>query len=135
MNRSRLGCQIEMCKDLDGITVRIPSATRNLRVDGMYCLKMEVYIYICIYLHVVYRIQANSSLNVIIKQYLSIHRNSSLQISGPCFTTFFDLYCRVQHFIGNGIEYRQRIPTLDTYEWMIVWEFAVLIRFDTVDVH
>ncbi|ORX56349.1 ferredoxin [Hesseltinella vesiculosa] len=31
---SRLGCQIEMCKDLDGITVRIPSATRNLRVDG-----------------------------------------------------------------------------------------------------
>lgn len=33
--RSRLGCQIEMVKDLDGITVRIPSATRNLRVDGM----------------------------------------------------------------------------------------------------
>ncbi|KAG2192809.1 hypothetical protein INT46_011565 [Mucor plumbeus] len=31
---SRLGCQIEMVKDLDGITVRIPSATRNLRVDG-----------------------------------------------------------------------------------------------------
>lgn len=31
---SRLGCQIEMNKDLDGITVRIPSATRNLRVDG-----------------------------------------------------------------------------------------------------
>lgn len=45
MNRSRLGCQIEMCEDLDGITVRIPSATRNLRVDGMYCLKMGVYIY------------------------------------------------------------------------------------------
>jgi hypothetical protein len=31
---SRLGCQVEMCEDLDGITVRIPSATRNLRVDG-----------------------------------------------------------------------------------------------------
>ncbi|KAI7896288.1 2Fe-2S ferredoxin-type domain-containing protein [Mucor mucedo] len=31
---SRLGCQIEMNKDLDDITVRIPSATRNLRVDG-----------------------------------------------------------------------------------------------------
>ncbi|CAO3598881.1 unnamed protein product [Absidia cylindrospora] len=31
---SRLGCQIEMTEDLDGITVRIPSATRNLRVDG-----------------------------------------------------------------------------------------------------
>lgn len=35
-NRSRLGCQIEMVKDLDGITVRIPSATRNLRVDGKF---------------------------------------------------------------------------------------------------
>lgn len=32
--RSRLGCQIEMNEELDGITVRIPSATRNLRVDG-----------------------------------------------------------------------------------------------------
>jgi hypothetical protein len=32
--RSRLGCQIFMNKDLDDITVRIPSATRNLRVDG-----------------------------------------------------------------------------------------------------
>ncbi|KAI8336170.1 2Fe-2S ferredoxin-type domain-containing protein [Chlamydoabsidia padenii] len=31
---SRLGCQVEMNQDLDGITVRIPSATRNLRVDG-----------------------------------------------------------------------------------------------------
>lgn len=133
MNRSRLGCQIEMCEDLDGITVRIPSATRNLRVDGMYCLKMEVYI--CIYLHVVYRIQANSPLNVIIKQYLSIHRNSSLAISGPCFTTFFDLCCRIRHFIGNGIGYRQRIPTLHTYEWTILREFAVLFRFDTVDIH
>lgn len=33
--RSRLGCQVAMNKDLDGITVRIPSATRNLRVDGI----------------------------------------------------------------------------------------------------
>lgn len=33
-NRSRLGCQVFMNKDLDDITVRIPSATRNLRVDG-----------------------------------------------------------------------------------------------------
>ncbi|KAI8362795.1 2Fe-2S ferredoxin-type domain-containing protein [Blakeslea trispora] len=31
---SRLGCQVEMNDELDGITVRIPSATRNLRVDG-----------------------------------------------------------------------------------------------------
>lgn len=31
---SRLGCQIKATKDLDGITVRIPSATRNFAVDG-----------------------------------------------------------------------------------------------------
>ncbi|KAI8986545.1 2Fe-2S ferredoxin-type domain-containing protein [Pilobolus umbonatus] len=31
---SRLGCQIEMSKEFDGLTVQIPSATRNLRVDG-----------------------------------------------------------------------------------------------------
>lgn len=34
LNRSRLGCQIQMCKELDGLTVTIPSATRNMRVDG-----------------------------------------------------------------------------------------------------
>ncbi|KAJ3413747.1 hypothetical protein HDV05_007650 [Chytridiales sp. JEL 0842] len=28
---SRLGCQVEMCKELDGMTVRIPSATRNVK--------------------------------------------------------------------------------------------------------
>ncbi|CAB4443011.1 unnamed protein product [Rhizophagus irregularis] len=31
---SRLGCQIVMRKDLDGITVTIPSATRNMRLEG-----------------------------------------------------------------------------------------------------
>ncbi|CAM0142630.1 mitochondrial matrix iron-sulfur protein [Umbelopsis sp. WA50703] len=31
---SRLGCQIAMNKDLDGLTVKMPSATRNMRVDG-----------------------------------------------------------------------------------------------------
>lgn len=31
---SRLGCQVKLCKELDGIKVRIPSATRNLAVDG-----------------------------------------------------------------------------------------------------
>ncbi|KAI9283420.1 2Fe-2S ferredoxin-type domain-containing protein [Sporodiniella umbellata] len=31
---SRLGCQVEMCKELDGLSVTIPSATRNMRVDG-----------------------------------------------------------------------------------------------------
>ncbi|KAI9216897.1 2Fe-2S ferredoxin-type domain-containing protein [Blastocladiella britannica] len=31
---SRLGCQVVMCKELDGIRVRIPSVTRNMAVDG-----------------------------------------------------------------------------------------------------
>lgn len=32
--RSRLGCQILASKELDGLVVRIPSATRNMAVDG-----------------------------------------------------------------------------------------------------
>ena len=31
---SRLGCQILAAKELDGMKVRIPSATRNFAVDG-----------------------------------------------------------------------------------------------------
>ena len=31
---SRLGCQIELSPDTDGITVTLPSATRNMAVDG-----------------------------------------------------------------------------------------------------
>ncbi|KAJ1994314.1 mitochondrial matrix iron-sulfur protein [Dimargaris cristalligena] len=31
---SRLGCQVVMTKDLDGLVVRMPSATRNMAVDG-----------------------------------------------------------------------------------------------------
>lgn len=30
---SRLGCQIRMTEDLDGLTVTLPSATRNMMVD------------------------------------------------------------------------------------------------------
>lgn len=32
--RSRLGCQVHVTKDLDGMTVKLPSATRNMYVDG-----------------------------------------------------------------------------------------------------
>lgn len=32
--RSRLGCQVIATKDIDGIHVRIPGATRNFAVDG-----------------------------------------------------------------------------------------------------
>jgi len=28
---SRLGCQVQMSKELDGLVVRLPSATRNLQ--------------------------------------------------------------------------------------------------------
>jgi ferredoxin len=31
METSRLGCQVEMSKELDGLTVRLPTATRNLQ--------------------------------------------------------------------------------------------------------
>ena len=32
--RSRLGCQVKLTKELDGITATLPSATRNMFVDG-----------------------------------------------------------------------------------------------------
>ena len=31
---SRLGCQVQLTKDLDGITITLPAATRNMFVDG-----------------------------------------------------------------------------------------------------
>ena len=31
---SRLGCQVKVTKELDGMTVTLPSATRNMFVDG-----------------------------------------------------------------------------------------------------
>ncbi|KAI5475000.1 hypothetical protein MNV49_002124 [Pseudohyphozyma bogoriensis] len=31
---SRLGCQVKVTKEMDGTTITLPSATRNLRVDG-----------------------------------------------------------------------------------------------------
>ncbi len=34
VSRSRLGCQVIASKDIDGIRVRIPGATRNFAVDG-----------------------------------------------------------------------------------------------------
>lgn len=33
---SRLGCQVQLTKDLDGMIVTLPSATRNMFVDGRY---------------------------------------------------------------------------------------------------
>lgn len=31
---SRLGCQVKVTPDLDGMVVKLPSATRNMFVDG-----------------------------------------------------------------------------------------------------
>ncbi len=31
---SRLGCQVKMTKELDGLQARLPTATRNMAVDG-----------------------------------------------------------------------------------------------------
>lgn len=33
---SRLGCQVKLSKELDGMTCTLPSATRNMFVDGVY---------------------------------------------------------------------------------------------------
>jgi hypothetical protein len=33
---SRLGCQVVLTRDLDGITATLPSATRNMFVDGKH---------------------------------------------------------------------------------------------------
>uniref|UniRef100_A0A6B2LTH3 2Fe-2S ferredoxin-type domain-containing protein n=1 Tax=Arcella intermedia TaxID=1963864 RepID=A0A6B2LTH3_9EUKA len=33
-DKSRLGCQVLLTKELDGITLRLPRATRNMAVDG-----------------------------------------------------------------------------------------------------
>jgi 2Fe-2S ferredoxin len=30
---SRLGCQIKLTRELDGLEVRLPAATRNMQVD------------------------------------------------------------------------------------------------------
>ena len=31
---SRLGCQVKLTRDMDGISATLPSATRNMFVDG-----------------------------------------------------------------------------------------------------
>ena len=33
---SRLGCQVRLTRELDGMTATLPSATRNMFVDGTY---------------------------------------------------------------------------------------------------
>ena len=38
---SRLGCQIKVNKDMDGMTVRLPSATRNFYVDKTTIASIE----------------------------------------------------------------------------------------------
>jgi len=35
---SRLGCQVKLTKELDGMTATLPAATRNMFVDGAMSL-------------------------------------------------------------------------------------------------
>ena len=47
--RSRLGCQVKMTPELDGMKATLPSATRNMFVDGkpmpfyVYSLRSELH--------------------------------------------------------------------------------------------
>lgn len=38
--RSRLGCQVKLTKELDGMIATLPSATRNMYVDGESSLSL-----------------------------------------------------------------------------------------------
>ena len=40
---SRLGCQVKLTKDLDGMTATLPSATRNMFVDGTCIFSYQLY--------------------------------------------------------------------------------------------
>lgn len=44
LRRSRLGCQVKLTKELDGITATLPAATRNFFVDGKsfsFCIQFS----------------------------------------------------------------------------------------------
>ena len=46
---SRLGCQIVLTKQLEGMRIRLPKATKNFYVDGTIqcvCVCVCVYVYI-----------------------------------------------------------------------------------------
>lgn len=42
---SRLGCQVKLTKELDGMSAMLPSATRNMFVDGASLLYFRRYFY------------------------------------------------------------------------------------------
>ncbi len=39
---SRLGCQVNLTRELDGMIVTLPSATRNMFVDGKSTLQFSL---------------------------------------------------------------------------------------------
>jgi hypothetical protein len=41
LRSSRLGCQVHMSKDVDGLIATLPSATRNMYVDGQSSLSFS----------------------------------------------------------------------------------------------
>ena len=41
---SRLGCQVQLTRELDGMTATLPSATRNMFVDGGWSEPMFVFL-------------------------------------------------------------------------------------------
>jgi hypothetical protein len=41
---SRLGCQVKLTKELDGMSASLPAATRNMFVDGAMHLSCHIYL-------------------------------------------------------------------------------------------
>src|SRR6266571_349539 len=56
---SRLGCQVRLTRELDGMTATRPAATRNMFVDGAVSLCHLSFIFLS---HLVYREEAHPSL-------------------------------------------------------------------------
>ena len=56
---SRLGCQVQLTRELDGMAATLPAATRNMFVDGAVSLFHLLFIFLS---HPLYREEAHPSL-------------------------------------------------------------------------
>ncbi|ORZ34954.1 2Fe-2S ferredoxin-type domain-containing protein [Catenaria anguillulae PL171] len=84
---SRLGCQVQMCKELDGIKVTIPSVTRNMAVDGTlaYCPSV-VFISLPVPMHLFISSLANPSILVLVYR-ICLKTDRLVHLLSPSFNT------------------------------------------------